>query len=319
MTSGPPRSRWWGLLLVLVVAITALVIAQVAHPPLPGRATRGPVPGPPAVGDCLLDPDGLSQGQTAEPAATYPWLRTGPCAGRRFGEVAAVLTDYDLAPAPVPSKGGVGGDGGDVRVSDPYRRPCWAAVNAWLGLPAPGGVAVVDRWAPDPLLADVVLSGPSRVQRAAGQDWVACIAAGKDWAGARSGISSHETAAYDTTARGTFDPGPPLPMFASCYLHTQNSADWELVVCTTPHPVEVLESMVSDHPVTDQDRRGCQAVARQLTAMPDPTAGGKLRTVVDDARAPDGQHFLACLMVTVGAARLTGPLLGLRDGPVPVG
>lgn len=314
------RSRWWGLLLVVMVAVAALAAAQLLHPPVAGSAVRGTVPGPPAVGDCLLDPTALGQGGSTPPAAAHPWLRTGPCQGRRFGEVAAVLTAGDLPTPSAPSESGSGSGSGDLTVSDRYSRPCWAAVTGWLGLPTPGGPPIKDRWEPDPLIAGVVLSGPSQIQRAAGQDWVACIAAGKDSAGAGPGIvdDSSDAMGYDTTARDTFDPGPPLPIFASCYLRAEHAGDYEVVVCATAHPVELLESMVSDRPVTDQDRRGCRAVARQLTGMPDPTAGGKLSTIVDDAQAPGGPHFLSCLMVTVGAHQLTGPLLGLKDGPVPL-
>ncbi len=169
------RSRWWGLLLVVMVAVAALAAAQLLHPPVAGSAARGTVPGPPAVGDCLLDPTVPGQARSTPPTLTHPWLRTGPCQGRRFGEVAAILTAGDLPIPSAPSESGTGTGTGtdDLRVSDRYSRPCWAAVTAWLGLPTPGGTPIKDRWEPDPLIAGVMLSGPSQIQRAAGQDWVA--------------------------------------------------------------------------------------------------------------------------------------------------
>lgn len=137
-TSAPRRQRLRGLLLVLVVAVAALVAAQLLHSPVAGSASRGPIPGPPAVGDCLLDPTSIQQHfQVTD--LTYPWLRTGPCQGRRFGEVVAVLTKPDLPQSSTST----------YAEGDPSAELCRAAIAGWLGLPTPGGIPVFGRWVPD--------------------------------------------------------------------------------------------------------------------------------------------------------------------------
>lgn len=294
------RQRLRGLLLVVVVAVAALVVAQLLHPPITGSASRGPIPGPPTVGDCLLDPTSIQQHfQVTE--LTYPWLRTGPCQGRRFGEVVTVLTKPDLP----QSSASTSAEG------DPSAELCRAAIAGWLGLPTPGGIPVFGRWVPDLLAVAVVLSGPSQLQRGSGQDWLACIAAAPG-----GGPGGSATAGYDSTAHHTFSPGPPLPVFAYCMPSVDNSAT---VPCTNTHSAERFGSTLSAHSVTEADRRGCQALAQQLTGMPDPTAGGLLTAVaVDSGNGTVDHRFLECLMVTVSPHHLIGPLLGLANRAVPI-
>lgn len=283
-------------------------------------ASRGPIPGPPAVGDCLLDPTVIASQALIGPAPKHPWLRTGPCQGRRFGEVAAVLTKHDLpAPTPSSSQPDTGpNSGNDTEVLDPYEPPCFDAVTVWVGPPSPAGPQIFDRWLTDSFTVGVVLSGPNQIQNAAGQDWVACIGAGINWGTAipdAAGAIGHDAIGYDATIHGMFSPGPPPSTFALCTPTTDNQ---EPVACTTAHRVERFGAMNTEHAVTEADRRGCQTLVRHLTGMPDPTAGGKLTITVDDYAAPTGYHFLHCLIVTVSPHQLTGPLLGLADRPAPV-
>lgn len=312
LVSASARQRLRGLLVIGVVAVAALVLAQLLHPPVPGSASRGPIPRPPAVGDCLADPTISGQQQLPRTTPTYPWLRTGPCQGRRFGEVAAVLTEHDLPPTPTSSDPI---DTARPLGGDPYNDLCWTAATVWLGLPTPNGFPVPDRWMPDLQAVDVALSGPNQVQRASGQNWVACIALGKRWTAATD-AASYDAIGYDTTARNTFTTGPPLPVFAYCQPTAENSAP---LSCSTPHAAERFGSTFSDRSSTEQHRRDCLALAQRLTGMPDPTAGGRLTSlVVDSADDGNGGHFLECVMVAVSPHQLTGPLLGLTDRPVPI-
>ena len=303
----PRRQRLWGLLVLLVVAVSALVLAQLLHPPVAGSASRGPVPDPPAVGDCLLDPTVIGQQHFEGTTLIHPWLRTGPCRGRRFGEVAALLTPPDLPRAPVSTGPSTHATGSPI-VRDPYIEPCGVAMSVWVGLPT--GDRVVGQWSSDQLTVALVLSGPSQLQRGSGQDWTACIAVAGGGPGA-----SNTTAGYDSTAHSMINPGPPLPVFAVC----MPAVGDEQVPCTTAHTAELLGSIVSPRGVTEQDRRGCRALAQQLTGMPDPTAGGRITvSVADSGGAIDGRHALYCWMVTVSPHQLTGPLLGLSDRPIPI-
>ncbi len=312
------RQRLVGLVVLVVVAVAALVTAQL-HPPVTGDASRAPIPGPPAVGDCLLDPAVITAQSLIVAGSKPSWLRTGPCQGQRFGEVTAVLSDKDLPPSPASSSSTNGNNSNGVTVPDPYRDLCRIAVTAWIGLPTPD-TPIVDRWLPDPAVG-VVLSGPNPIQRAAGQDWTACIIAVNKWQtsipdAAVNGTSGRATAGYDSTTRTMFNPGPPLPAFAYCVPNLDNP---EPVPCTTAHTVELIGTETTDHPTTEADRRGCHTLTQQLTAMPDPTAAGKLTlTTIDDPAPTASQHFLTCLISTTGQHQLTGPLLGLKNKPIPI-
>ena len=313
------RQRLIGLLILAVVAVAALVAAELLHPPVTGDASRAPIPGPPAVGDCLLDPAVITAQSLIVAGSKPSWLRTGPCQGQRFGEVTAVLSDKDLPPSPASSSSTNGNNSNGVTVPDPYRDLCRIAVTAWIGLPTPD-TPIVDRWLPDPAVG-VVLSGPNPIQRAAGQDWTACIIAVNKWQtsipdAAVNGTSGRATASYDSTTRAMFNPGPPLPAFAYCVPNRDNP---EPVPCTTAHTVEVIGTETTNHPATAADRRGCHTLTQQLTAMPDPTAAGKLTISTTDDQAPTGpRHFLTCLISTTGQHQLTGPLLGLKNRPIPI-
>lgn len=295
------RQRLQGFLLVVAVTAAALVAAQVSHAPVAGYPAREPIPGPPAVGDCLLDPTSTQQHSQGD-GLVYPWLRTGPCRGRRFGEVAGVLTKQDLLQPPASTSPN----------NDPYSAPCRAAVAGWLRMPTPGGVPVFGRWAPDLLAVATVLSGPSQLQRRSGQDWLACIAA----AGG-GGPGGTATAGYGATARDTFGgPGLPLPVFAYCMPTVNNFA---MVHCSSPHSAERFGSTLSDHGPTETDRLDCQALVQRLTGMTDPTASGLLTAVaVESGNRTADHHFLECLTVTVSPHYLIGPLLGLASRPVPI-
>jgi len=318
------RQRLVGLLVLVVVAVASLVVAQLLHPPITGNASRGSIPDPPAVGDCLLDPTVIGpQPQTSSATSSpFPWLRTGPCQGRRFGEVTAVVTPH-LPPAPsqppgtasvVPSSGTTGGDNRAAPPMNPYYVSCVQAVGSWLGLPAFDGKPPSDgRWTPDQSMVDVLVSGPSQVQRASGQQWAACIAVVADAAPGGTPVVG-----FDSSTRGTFDPGPALPVLAYCA--PADNTDQQLP-CTTRHTAERFGFTLKapNSAVTEQDRRGCGALIQRLTGMPDLTAGGRLTlTVVDSRSQIEDQHVWACLLVTVGPHHLTGPLLGLQNRPAPL-
>lgn len=127
---------------------------------------------------------------------------------------------------------------------------------------------------------------------------------------------SSDTAGYDATAHHSINPGPAPPAFAGCTAAVNSDIP---VSCTAAHTAEQLGVMVSAGSVTEQDRRGCRALARRLTGIPDITASGRLAaTTVDTGGAGDGQHSLECWMVAVSPHQLTGPLLGLSNRPVPI-
>lgn len=308
------RRRLLGLMVIVIVTLLALAAAQLLHPPVAGSSSRGPIPGPPTVGDCLLDPTVIGQQQFMGLSPQHPWLHIGPCKQLRFGEVAAVLTDRDLPPHPTSSgaKGTNDSSKGPSKlITDPYADLCEAAVVVWLGLPTPAGMPALGRWAPDVAVTGSILSGPSQVQHNFGQDWVACVAV----VGGLQGGST--TIGYQSSAFRTFNSGSPLSVFAFC---ASAEKDFEQVSCTKQHTAERFGSMLSTHLSTDADRRSCQSLVQRLTGMSDPTAGGKLVAIVVNSgyEPKKGQREQDCMMTTVAHHRLTGPLLGLSGQPIPI-
>ena len=140
-----------GALLLIVIA------AAVRGRMVPGQATAEPVTPPPQVGDCVTqDPNALG-------ADLYTWttvlpsVPTGPCTGNRFGEVVGVMP-ADTARAPIADMG---------------TPPCQAPVDEYLGMQGTlphdnGGFYRIDA-------VPVAVVGPDDKQRAAGQDWAACL------------------------------------------------------------------------------------------------------------------------------------------------
>jgi hypothetical protein len=313
--------RRWGGALVLVVAVIAALAGNARTKHLAGDAERGPVPGPPHVGDCLLESPGSVRWGTfdgdqssADPPggmAAYPSLRLGDCATRRFGEVAGVVAD-----------------GSDRRRTyqeawgDPTspESTCSALIDAYLGTPQVS--AAPPTWSPAPYTA-LVLVGPSDLQRADGQHWLGCVAAGVDGTG--------NPAAYTGSVRGTLRSLRFPSQLAECLERQPSTAGVTAVGCDRPHKAELLAIGYSDAKRavdTDDADLGCADLARSMTGLADPAAVGWLRVrtlavqlppdpnTADSSTANPTQWY--CTIEPVGDHVLTGPVLGLGDGPPPV-
>ena len=299
------------------MSVILAVLAPQATRPVAGTPQAAVIPGPPAVGDCLLERISLRNGYETSTGFTVPSARVQPCTGARFGEVVAVAEAQG--------------------VTRPQRlERCGQAARSYLGVgtasaqPAAQagqpGRTVDDPWAPS-VRAGLVLAGPDQRQRAAGQDWVACVVDVTVPGGGSGPGDAPDT--YDGSARGGYDGGRLPSAFAFCRSGPDviDAAD---IPCTQDHPVEVLASTFDVAPTaaaTLQDT--CDALAARLTRMPDPMAGGRLRTVMSSGYvAPDGTVHIGadadghvslaqCLIAVVGPGSLNGTLIGLGDAPVP--
>jgi len=104
---------------------------------------------------------------------THPWLRTSPCPGQRFGEVAAVLNEQDVPThrrAHLDQRGPTA-DNVSGSVFDLYNEACAAVVPTWLGLPEPGAAPAPDQWTPTAAgRCCVARPGPAAAH---GQHWLA--------------------------------------------------------------------------------------------------------------------------------------------------
>ncbi len=85
-------------LVVIGVAVTLVAVVAGLRPHLvPGAGRAAPVPGPPAVGDCVLDPlPGPPPGITVTATSggtvpVYPAQHIQRCSGIRYGEIVSVI------------------------------------------------------------------------------------------------------------------------------------------------------------------------------------------------------------------------------------
>ena len=314
--------RRWGGVLVLVVAVVAALAGNARTKDIAGQALRGPVPDPPKVGDCLLESPGAAAWATfaGDPDsgfvlgddAGYASLRTGPCGARRFGEVAGVVTD---GPDRRLTYQEAWGDASSAESQ------CSDMVDAYLGVAQSADDP--PHWGPAPN-ASLVLVGPSDLQRADGQHWLGCVAAGIDGPGVSAG--------YTGKVRGMMLTLRFPPELAVCLEVQPSTAGLTQVGCGHQHTVELLAIGYSDdsrpvHP--DDAERSCVALATSMTGLVDPTAAGRLRVravgvplppdpnSADTSTANPTQWY--CTIEPKGNNVLTGPLLGLGDGAIPLG
>ena len=308
-------------MLVLVVAVLAALVGNARTKHVAGSAVRGQVPGPPSVGECLLESPGVavsgafggdpSSGYASTDGTGYPSLRLGSCSGRPFGEVAGVVTD---GPDRRRSYQEAWGD-----PSSPESQ-CSDMVNAYLGTPEDSDVP--PQWGPAPS-STLVLVGPSDLQRADGQHWLGCVAAGVDGTGMPTG--------YAGTVHGMMRTLRFPPELAQCLAVQPSTAGVTAVDCGQPHKAELLAISYADdsRPVQPDDaERSCVELARSMTGLAHPTAAGRIQVRViavplppdpntrDTSTANPTQWY--CTIEPKGDNVLTGPLLGVGDGPLPV-
>jgi hypothetical protein len=105
------------------------------------------------------------------------------------------------------------------------------------------------------------------------------------------------------------------------------------ISCLRPHAMELLGWRVADESVGGQRPldQSCVELARRMTGMSDPTAGGELRVAaivthydvngILTAGYGSGPHSelnrAACTVSRTGSRLLAGTLTGLGDAPVP--
>ena len=298
------RRRWAGVHLV-GVALAAALIASRAHSSLvAGVAATTPAPGAPTVGDCILQPFADGDGWS-DPGGVYPPLRTGVCAGRRYGEVVAVvadgLTNYSAASqtAANPSNG--------IQDTNPLVNTCGNKIAEYVGIvPTRGTVpALFQIWYPPGVPATAVI-GPSARRKAAGQTWLACS------------YRFPTTQAGSASLKSEFTNGTVPGVFARCRTSVDPTyPTYAPVACDLAHPVE--EFGVETKPATAAQREStCDQLVHRLTGMADPTDGGRLQIrVLMTPQVLKAAEPIYCVLAAAGSRALDGPLLGLGSGPVP--
>ena len=322
--------RGLGFLIVFAV-IAAIAVVGVSMRRVAGRPVAAPIPGPPAVGECLLDSS--ASGWLYNPNPVYTSRRLEPCAGPRYGEVVAVIPDSRSPRQIAAASSDVTEPYGTVTQSEPIMLACSAAVRSYLGLPSGrlgDGRDAVNGWS----YASSVLpaaAGPDDVQKAAGQHWVACLETNKD-PDQQTGTALVTAQTYRGSARRVYSTGHPPSAFALCFLEMVLPSVLQPVNCSRPHAGEVfgVTQTESKHVTQTQLNVSCAKLARRLTGMPDPTVRGQLTVTVGALHVDkNGQEQLGfstsageggwamCLLLAPEVHALNGALLGLGTGPVP--
>lgn len=315
--------RWSGLLIVFLVVLAAAILPTVGGKKTAGIARSAPIPGPPAVGDCLQVREDNTDSWNSNTDPVYPVQRFAACQAGRFGEVVAIIpdarvADRSIARPPSPDR--------SVLNDDPNATTCRDAVWRYVGLEvtAEHRPVLAADWQPVAVVG-IAPSAPSAIQQAAGQRWVACVL----FAGDRTGAS----VLYTGSAMGSFTNGKVPSAFALC-LDSADIQNAGPVACGRPHPVEAFGATSTDKSGLTQAslNRSCLRLAHQLTGMSDPTAGGTLlvtavavHEAVDGTAveglgsATDDTGFAACLTAAQTGKTLAGTLLGLGARPIPYG
>jgi hypothetical protein len=300
-------TRWAGLVGVVAVLAAAVVVA-VADKTYPGSPVAAPPPPPPQIGDCIADPPPSSVDAVPLAFATT-FVACGPV---RRGEVAAMLGGVDSA------------TGGTAEGVD----PCWDSAAPYLGLLPDGSLPGLHTlWFHlSPLAVGQV--HPTDRQAAFGQHWVACVVYPLSGADATAAPPS-----YRTPLRNVFDGAAPPVALAVCGRTTDPGWSPQLVDCSKPHRVEEFAATSTEGAGITQAQldTDCRAIAARMMARSDPTAGNLLTVTADSfGLDPEGSFHAGlshlpgsgsiCRVTSTDPGRqLQGPVLGIGDGPVPLG
>ncbi len=309
-----------GALLMGFAVLAAAVVPQMGVRVVPGDPSATQVPAPPALGSCLLEPVSYEVLQLANGMNSLHPAVLGSCAGPHYGEVIELKADFPLLewnPAnPYPG------------MTDKQRDVLFSCDSgpSYLGLPS-GTDGEVAGWTPVVSMQTALLAGDAR-QRAAGQRWAACVLLGTGDAGIDATIRD----TYTGTLKNAFLAGTTPDSFGKCALGslTQSAP----TPCRDPHTHQLLgikHFPPGQHPAASI-QADCHRLAAQLTRMPDPSAGGRLRLLGELTRwdsqgytiapgqphEPDETLEASCSVVTAGTARLTGSLLGIGARPLPI-
>lgn len=313
-----------GLMMLLLVLVAAAVVPNIATKAIPGRPIATPVPGPPNVGACVTTVPPVSL--FASSGSRYlllPPMQYGPCAATHYGEITAVLQHLPLQNNPLARNGAIGLEQPGYELLS----RCPSAGLEYLGLadPAAGNATDPAAWVPV-LNASFVFTGPDTRQKAAGQNWGACVLVANPALGDAAvhlpGSLSNAVAAGRVPA-----------MFGYCSSDLSISTTPE--TCGDRHIAQVLGvADLTSSRSSEADRLlACRTIALRVTGMPDPAAGGRLRVEVHIDRVnADGSTGLStgafvkgesvygtCGIRATGGAQLHGSLLGLGATPVPLG
>lgn len=305
--------------MLLVAGLSVAIIPALRPSLIDGTAVAVPIPGVPAVGDCVTEPIpysslfiGLHNATTD--IVVYPSLTTEPCDGPRYGEVVAVI--------PVPAVTSVEVNGGIRSTSDVNQDRCWKASASYLGVNTGKGTPDA-QWLPIMSMPSLVSQASPR-QQAQGQSWLACLT----YTQSSDSIDQETTLApYTGTLRNAVTTGNQTDQLGYCADEAPISGV-EGGSCGRPHRYQQLAIAPSgEHGVRSSTlTKTCTDTANTLAGR-DVITSGDLKAVVTatdnygsslpvtDDLPPDTS--LQCGVSTAGTRLLAGSIIGLGDQPLP--
>ena len=296
--------RLAGIAVLVLAVVAAAVVGARNAKYLTGLPGPAPVADPPAVGDCLTSP----MGQDVYPAVAS----TGSCHGPRYGEVVAVM------PHTLEQVAQDNNDSADMSTTPEGR--CITKGLQFLGLSYPivqGSATDPATWFPSTNLGSSLIQ-PNPLAQRFGADWTACVVAVYS--------NSGGTTRYSGTL-GQVHITRDYPQAAAICWSDLPLNETPVVPCREPHGVEEFGNMWDvDSSTRPADLHGsCLDLVKQMTGMDDPTAAGALQVrAIQSYTYPAADHqqtLLAgysCIVQAAAGKQLTGPLLNLHDGPLPV-
>ncbi len=304
------RSAGFAVMIVTLLAVVVISAHVDGARGIPGSAQAAPVPPPPTIGDCLLEPTGRFGGWGFG-ETLYPALRVAPCTGARWGEVVSVLPGALATPTSVSTTDGTG----TPVTENPTQSRCDRDRLTYLGAPAGRST----QWGWELLVGTVAAVGPTSLQQAVGQSWVACVITPANGQAATS-------VRYDGSVRDALHTGVLPVAFATCST-TIGAAGILPGPCDRPHHVEVF-GVATTVPGDTQPGvdASCLKLVRWLMRSPDPTKSGLLRvrafTTHTDASGDDVEGLgpnggAACIVEPANGHNLQGTLFGLGVNSIP--
>lgn len=316
------------MLVLVLVLLAAVIVPRIATKLISGHPTATPVPGPPAVGSCTTSVPPVSIfDDSGSKYVVLPPMQYGSCSARHYGEITAVLPNLPPQKNPLSSGPGV--------IEPDTRGAGWELLNhcpqqalVYVGLadPSPGNATDPAAWTPT-LNASFAFAGPDARQKAAGQTWGACVLV------ANPGVDNNAAVGFAAPLRNAGASGRLPDLFGSCSASLSVTSAPE--PCDDWHTYQILgqANLTTDRSSPAAQLQACRTLALRTTRMPDPTAGGRLQLEVfldwlsaDGAEVPAARPsaegdtaYGTCGVHASGSAKLHGSLLGLGNGPVPLG
>lgn len=306
-TGSDPFRRGAGLALLAGLLLLLGVLAGVRGRVVSGDPTAAPVAAAPQLGDCITE-NPHTRGIDAQAlTAPLPSLRTGFCTGTRFGEVVAVAGGYPAST--------------EVPFADFDQ--CMLQAYAYVGIDPPQPPMLVGPAA----WVWFAVVGPDDRQRAAGQDWSACVVY------LPISVDAEIPITVDHSLRGAWQRPVDSRLFAICL---DDPDTMYFASCGWPHRFELVSTSSGDPAATPESvQDACRQDAVQMLGSPaafdrgdltvhvvpirfDETGPGNLITG-PAAITADSEYFIQCVLApTDPGKRLAAPLRGLGDAPVPL-